>query len=484
MIAVVRLSGGHPTELAHQVHHRQIRRGTAVGQTVSLHIPHLSPHQTAAEFRQQPRLAHAGLAHDRDDLPLSRHHRVESLLQQRQLPRPSHEGTARPRAVADDSRPLVGDPPDTVHGHRRMRRADRDLPLWLDPHVLLHQVLRRRTEQRRAWRRELPQPQRHLRGLACGRIEPLRVASEAVHHHTARVQAQTQGQGLRWRLAEVRSGRGHVRVQCERRQDRPLGVILLRHRRAKQRDEALTAEFDQAPGIAVQNLLDDGEHRLHVPMHRLGPQTPAQAPGHPPGHRRAPSPVCIPQRATAGETPQRGHGALLTPWAGRPAAGALTASHRRRPRDALSGHRRRRPVLRGAVGLLLHRRDEAIATSARRRDILWRLGMVLQGAACRPNAAAQGIIGDELPGPQAREQLVAGDDTVALRHEIGEHIEDLRSQRDEFPSAPQFIALGVEAIVPKHIAHRRVSSPSLRCSIPPDQLPSGATSYEMQAPGV
>ena len=189
----VRLSWGDRTELAHEVHQRQIRRGTAVGQTVSLHIPHLSPHQTAAVFRQQPRLAHAGLAHDRDDLPLSRHHRVEALVQQRQLPRPSHEGTARPRAMADDSRTLVGDPPDTVHGHRRMGLADLDLPLWLDPHVLLHQVLRRRTEQHRAWRRELPQPHRHLRGLSCGRVEPLRVSPEAVHHHPARVQAQTQG---------------------------------------------------------------------------------------------------------------------------------------------------------------------------------------------------------------------------------------------------------------------------------------------------
>ena len=70
-----------------------------------------------------------------------------------------------------------------------------------------------------------------------------------------------------------------MRVQRERRQDRPLGVILLRHRRPKQRDEALTAKFDQAPGIAVQHLLDHGEHRLHAPMHRLGPQTPRQRQG-------------------------------------------------------------------------------------------------------------------------------------------------------------------------------------------------------------
>jgi hypothetical protein len=53
--------------------------------------------------------------------------------------------------------------------------------------------------------------------------------------------------------------------------------------------------------------------------------------------------------------------------------------------------------------------------------------MILQGAACRPNAAAQGIVRDELLRPQAREQLVARDDAIALRHEIGEDIKDLRS---------------------------------------------------------
>ncbi len=48
------------------------------------------------------------------------------------------------------------------------------------------------------------------------------------------------------------------------------------------------------------------------------------------------------------------------------------------------------------MGLLLHRRDEAIPTPTGCRDIPWCLRLVLQGAACRPNAAAQGIIRDEL----------------------------------------------------------------------------------------
>jgi len=154
-----------------------------------------------------------------------------------------------------------------------MRRVELDLPPWLNLHVLLYQRLRRCTEQRHTWRRELPQPQSHSRRLSCGRVEPLRVSSEAVHHHPTRVQAQTQDQGLRWCLAAVGSGHVYLRVQREPRQGRPLSMILLCHRRAKQRDEALTAKFDEAPSIAAQNLLDNGEHCLHVPMHRLRPQT-------------------------------------------------------------------------------------------------------------------------------------------------------------------------------------------------------------------
>jgi hypothetical protein len=276
---IARLSCSNPTELAHHVRHRPIRRGTAVGQTVSLDIPHLAPSQTAAEFRQQPRLAHAGVPHDRDDLPLARHRCVKSLLQQRQLPRPAYEGTAHSRAMADDSRTLVGHTPDTVYRHWRLGRTERDLPLRLYPYVLLHQAPRGCTEENRARCRELSQPHGPLRGLPCGRVEPLRFPSQAVHHHAACVQPQTQGQGPLWRLPEVWSGGTQMLVQCKRRQDRPQGVILLRHRRTKQRQEAIAAEFDEAARIALHDLLDGCEHRLHEPLHRLGAQTHRQGRG-------------------------------------------------------------------------------------------------------------------------------------------------------------------------------------------------------------
>jgi hypothetical protein len=119
------------------------------------------------------------------------------------------------------------------------------------------------------------------------------------------------------------------------------------------------------------------------------------------------------------------------------------------------------------VGLFLHWRNETIPPPTGRGDIPWRLGTVLQGMAGGSNTAAQGIVRDELVRPQALEELIAGDDAVAMRQEIGQDIKDLRSQRDESPASTQFIALGVEAIVAKDIAHRPVSSPGLRCHLPP-----------------
>jgi hypothetical protein len=59
----------------------------------------------------------------------------------------------------------------------------------------------------------------------------------------------------------------------------------------------------------------------------------------------------------------------------------------------------------------------------------------LQGAACRPNTAAQSIVRDKLVRPQALEQLVAGDDAVAMPYEIGEDVEDLQPQRDQLSGA-------------------------------------------------
>jgi hypothetical protein len=56
-------------------------------------------------------------------------------------------------------------------------------------------------------------------------------------------------------------------------------VVLLRHQRPKQRDKAVATKFDEAPRIALHDLLHRREHRLHEPMHCLGAQTTRQRRG-------------------------------------------------------------------------------------------------------------------------------------------------------------------------------------------------------------
>jgi hypothetical protein len=72
-------------------------------------------------------------------------------------------------------------------------------------------------------------------------------------------------------LPQVWSGRAQLLVQRKRRQYCPLGVVLLRHWRPEQREEAVATKFDQAPRIALQHLLNHCEHRLHEAVHRLMP---------------------------------------------------------------------------------------------------------------------------------------------------------------------------------------------------------------------
>jgi hypothetical protein len=98
----------------------------------------------------------------------------------------------------------------------------------------------------------------------------------------------------------------------------------------------------------------------------------------------------------------------------------------------LGGNGAQHPIVRRRVGLFLHWHDETIPTPTGGRDIPWRLWRVLQGPACRPNTAARSIVRNELVRPQTLEQLVAGDDAVAMPYEIGEDVEDLRPQRDTF----------------------------------------------------
>src|SRR6516165_3720187 len=56
-------------------------------------------------------------------------------------------------------------------------------------------------------------------------------------------------------------------------------------------------------------------------------------------------------------------------------------------------------------------------------------------------------------GPQVVEQLLFAEDPVAMLHEIGKHLKYLWLERNDLTCATQLVAVRVERIRPKDIAH-------------------------------
>src|SRR5262245_58162759 len=65
----------------------------------------------------------------------------------------------------------------------------------------------------------------------------------------------------------------------------------------------------------------------------------------------------------------------------------------------------------------------------------------------------QGGLTDKTVGPHVLLEFLAGDNTIAMRQKIGQNIEHLRFNAAEDTGAPEFIALGVEAVVGKSVLH-------------------------------
>ena len=61
--------------------------------------------------------------------------------------------------------------------------------------------------------------------------------------------------------------------------------------------------------------------------------------------------------------------------------------------------------------------------------------------------------GDNAAVPDARDQVVLADHTVAVVDKILQQVEDLRLNRDKVCAAPQFAPIEIEAIVFEQINH-------------------------------
>ena len=74
------------------------------------------------------------------------------------------------------------------------------------------------------------------------------------------------------RLPPERVGGVQTLTQLKGRQHRPPGMILVRHRRPKQRQEALAGDLEESALVALHRVLDQRQHIAHQVVHRLRPQ--------------------------------------------------------------------------------------------------------------------------------------------------------------------------------------------------------------------
>src|SRR5262245_31857871 len=102
-----------------------------------------------------------------------------------------------------------------------------------------------------------------------------------------------------------------------------------------------------------------------------------------------------------------------------------------------------------AVALSVHRLDDRRSRAAR----LYRLAHFSQ-------APRQGRLADKRLGPAVREDVVLGDDTVAVLKQVQKHLKCLWFDSYYLASAAQFMAVVVEETVLKGIDHGRSSAAS------------------------
>src|SRR5262249_43489803 len=118
------------------------------------------------------------------------------------------------------------------------------------------------------------------------------------------------------------------------------------------------------------------------------------------------------------------------------------------------GHRAHRCTLAGGrLCPFLYRRDEPIAAPTHRLDDPLLTATVPNGPAHEHETLTQDRLAHILLRPELLEEFFLRDHTVTVLHEVEEHIEDLRLQRAGCAGVTQLIALRIEFIVAKDVAH-------------------------------
>jgi hypothetical protein len=104
--------------------------------------------------------------------------------------------------------------------------------------------------------------------------------------------------------------------------------------------------------------------------------------------------------------------------------------------------------------LLFDRRHKAIALAVQRAHEARRAPLLPQRPAQGLQTGGQRRLPDKPVGPQLLEEFLLGDDPVAMRQEVNEHLKHLAPERARHPRVMRLMALRVEHIVGENVEHR------------------------------
>jgi hypothetical protein len=204
----------------------------------------------------------AGLAHDRDHLPVSRAGLLERSAKYLDLGAPAdepREPTPRGGLQSRARRTDAGDLIDldwvaaTFHRHRTK---------WPRRDAAFDEIECRRRDEHRAWLRQLFHPRREMGRLTDRRVVHAEVVADRADHDLAGVEPDADLHRHAMRASLLVGVSIDRLLHPQRGVARADGVVFVRNRRAEQRHDPVAHDLVHRALVAV-----DGVH--HVPEHRV-----------------------------------------------------------------------------------------------------------------------------------------------------------------------------------------------------------------------
>jgi hypothetical protein len=253
-----------------QVDDGQIGRALAVGGRAALEEQPALRAAGMSELPAQARFAHTGLAHHGHHLPVPGLRQVERLLELIQLDVTAHEGGQAPRGRGVEPGAHGARPEELEYFHRIRESLDGEGAARLHLDVSLGELPGARREENRPRLGHLLEARGQMRGLSHRGVIHAQIAADGPHHHLARVEPHADPR------RDVVGAHHLARVAFQRFLHAeggiagPHRVILVGHRRAEERHDAVAHHLVDRALVAMHGFDHELQHRIEEPLRLLG----------------------------------------------------------------------------------------------------------------------------------------------------------------------------------------------------------------------